>query len=106
MRAISAERLKKIWDHPRWTVEECAAILMISEEEIRALAKRHGLRHRRRLEEECPPSAAEIAEREQRAADIRAAHLHLRRTESGRSSSSKVRKWAAGQQPRGAHHIV
>jgi len=113
MRYIPLERLRRVWNHPRWTVEECAAILKISEEEIRQLAKLNRLRHRRRIpsagkygvDEE--PTPEQAAEWKQRAAEVRQRHLEQRMAEPVSSTVSKVSKWRAGIcSPREGSHIV
>lgn len=113
MRYIPLERLRRVWNHPRWTVEECAAILQITEAEIRQLAKLNRLRHRRVIPSagkygvEAEPTPEEAAEWKQRAAEVRQRHLEQRRGEPVESTQSKVSKWRAGIcAPREPHRIV
>ena len=98
MRYIPLERLRRVWNHPRWTVEECAAILQITEAEIRDLAKRHRLRHRRVIPSavkygmDDEPTPEEQAEWAQRAQEVRQQHLEKRRAESAWTTVTKVAK--------------
>lgn len=103
MRYIPLERLRRVWNHPRWTVEECAAILMITEAEIRQLAKLNRLRHRRVIPSaskygvDAEPTPEQAAEWKQRAAEVRQRHLEQRRGESDETTRSKTSYWRSGR---------
>jgi len=106
MRTIPVERLRRVWNNRRFTTYEVAAILLVSESELRRLARLHRLppRHfvQRNEEVNDEPCAAVKAELEQRKAEAREAHLRQRRGESEETTRSKAAYWRAGtHQPHG-----
>lgn len=111
MRTIPYERLRRVWMNRRFATHEVAAILLLTETELRRLAKLHRLPHRhfvqRNDEVNDEPTAEEKAELEQRKQECRQAHINQRMGEPVSSTVSKVSKWRAGIcQPREGTHIV
>jgi hypothetical protein len=111
MRSIPVERLRKVWNNRRFTTFEVAAILMVSESELRRLARLHRLPHRHFVQANNAvndePEAEERAAQLQRMQECRDAHMRQRMGESECNTVSKVSKWRAGIcAPREAHRIV
>ena len=111
MRTIPYERLRRVWMNRRFTTDEVCAILLLTEPELRRLAKLHRLPHRhfvqRNEEVNDEPTQEERLEQLRRMDECRAAHLEQRRAEPPSSTVSKVSKWRAGIcQPREGSHIV
>lgn len=101
MRQIPYERLRKVWMNKKFATHEVAAILLLTETELRRLAKLHRLPHRhfvqRNDEVNDEPCAAVKAELEQRKAEAREAHMRQRRGESEETARSKAAYWRAGK---------
>lgn len=79
-RQIDVPRLVRVWNNPRFTTEEVAAILRLPLSSLYDLAKRHGLPRRNfvrreRDNEESEPSPVEVSEYEMRKAEIRERHF-------------------------------
>lgn len=106
---VDVPRLFRVWNNPRFTTEEVAAILRLTTTQLRRLAARYKLPPRhfvyRGDKEEEPPTAEACAEIERRKAECREAHFSRRRSEPDDSTSSKVSKWRRGIcEPAGGRH--
>lgn len=101
MRTIPYERLRRVWMNRRFATHEVAAILLLTETELRRLAKLHRLPHRhfvqRNDEVNDEPTAEEKAELEQRKQEARDAHMRQRRGESEETARSKAAYWRVGK---------
>jgi hypothetical protein len=84
----------------RFTTDEVAAILLLTDAELRKLAKLHRLPHRHFVQANLAvndePSQEERLEQLRRMDECRAAHLEQRRAEPIESTQSKVSKWRQG----------
>jgi hypothetical protein len=100
MRRIPYERLRRVWMNRRFTTDEVAAILLLTDAELRKLAKLHRLPHRHFVQANLAvndePSQEERLEQLRRMDECRAAHLEQRRAEPIESTQSKVSKWRQG----------
>ena len=97
MRNIPPDRLRRVWMNRKFTTDEVAAILLLTETELRQLARLHRLPHRhfvqRNDEANEEPDADERAAQERRKAECRAMHIQQRMAEPATSTQSKVSKW-------------
>jgi hypothetical protein len=110
MRRIPYERLRRVWCNSKFTTDEVAAILLISETQLRQLAalhrlpKRHFVQRNQAANDE--PDAAEKAAQAARMAECRESHIRQRMSEPVASTQSKVSKWRQGVcQPREGSHV-
>jgi hypothetical protein len=110
MRRIPYERLRRVWMNRRFTTDEVAAILLLTEPELRRLAALHRLPKRHfvaRFHDVAndEPDAAELAAQRERAEECRRWHLEERMLESAETTRSKASNWRRGLHvPGGERH--
>lgn len=111
MRNLTPERVRRVWCNRKFATFEVAAILRVSESELRRMAALYRLPRRhfvqRNHEANDEPDEAEKAAQEARKAELRAAHIRERINEPVASTQSKVSKWRHGIcEPRNAGHVA
>ena len=104
-RKIPPDRLRRVWNNRKFTMEEVCAILMVTESQLRRMAaiyrlpKRHFVQRNHEANDEPPKRELEAIER--RKIKCREAHIRQRREEAPCNTFSKVSKWRAGGGQRG-----
>jgi len=104
MRDLDPARVRRVWMNSKFTTEEVCAILLVSNSELRRLArmcrlpKRHFVQRNEEVNDEPAPNVK--LEHERRAKECRERHYAKRRAEDKNNTSSKVSKWRAGRPQR------
>jgi hypothetical protein len=110
MRRIPYERLRRVWMNAKFTTDEVAAILLLTEPELRRMAALHRLPKRHfvaRFHDAAndEPDAEEVRAQRERAEECRRWHLEERMSESDETTRSKASNWRRGLHvPGGERH--